>query len=364
MSVCFLGDLHFDGSNHNKELFWNQMEFFTEQFFPYVKLINGKHVVIAGDTFDSRAVVDIYILQELREKFFKWFADNKVTLHISVGNHDTYRKDSNHHNVFTATGIDTLPCVKVYHEVTDVVIENKTFCFVPWQPEGQVFLINKKADVVVGHFPVVGFPMTKGISCKDGFDINSFKEYPLVVSGHFHIAQQKGNFQMLGNPYQKDWGDFEEVKGFWVLQDYGLVLMENGISPKHIKIFYKEEEDKIVLTTKGLGYNDLVCTDKDKDVYQYMLKLCEKNHIRFVLLSKKNQKKIDKIYNDMLHSSLGSNKIEMVDAVDVVESCDFSNMEKEIKEDSDVIGNMQLFTESLTLTPELDKEKLTMLFDI
>jgi hypothetical protein len=362
MSVLFLADPHLGTSNHNKEVFKAHLEFFEQQLFPYVLQNKIKNVVICGDFYDNRNVVDIFILQETKERFFKWFADNNVSLHLTVGNHCTYFKDTNKYNIYTAAGIDKLTNIYVYHDVTNVIIDRKIFSFVPWQVENKPVILNKEVDVVVGHFPAIGFPMTKGIDCKDGIDISSFKEYPLVVSGHFHIQKRIGNFQMLGNPYQKDWGDFGESKGFWVFENDKLTLIENEVSPKHIKIFYKEDGDRVVLETKGLGINDVWCVSDDKKLYSYLLKLCEKNHIRFILLSKARQKKIDKIYNDILNASLGLNKIEMVDAVDVIESCDFSSMENEIKEDSDVVGNMQLYTDSVTLNPSLDKDKLSLLF--
>lgn len=239
--IGFCADLHFGSKNNHKETFEEQMSFFEKQFFPFIKNNGISNVCSLGDFTDSRIQISWYILQELRERFFKWFDDNNIIFHHVIGNHDLLYKDrTTHHSLKNFLG--EFNNIKVYDEVTTLKIKPYVFGIVPWTNNDNI--VYPKADILLLHGEFKGFNMSKGIECKNGLEVKSFKDYQLVLSGHFHLIQEQGNFKYLGNPYQKDWGDFGEQKGFWILDDnFNMLHIQNEISPRFLKIIY--EDDKI-----------------------------------------------------------------------------------------------------------------------
>ena len=70
------------------------MLFFETQLFPYLLKNKVKDVVHCGDIVHNRNTIDLWILQELKTRFFKWFDDNNINLHLVVGNHDLYYRST------------------------------------------------------------------------------------------------------------------------------------------------------------------------------------------------------------------------------------------------------------------------------
>jgi hypothetical protein len=58
-----------------------------------------------------------------------------------------------------------------------------------------------------------------------------------------------------------------------------------------------------------------------------------------------------------------SGSIELINTAEVVQNLDEERMANEIKEDSDVLGNMKLYTESVEVAESIDKDLLTGMFE-
>jgi hypothetical protein len=76
---------------------------------------------------------------------------------------------------------------------------------------------NSTAPVLMGHLELAGFVMHRGQQSEDGMDPKIFDKFDLVCSGHFHHRSRKGNIQYLGNPYEMTWNDFDDPRGFHIL---------------------------------------------------------------------------------------------------------------------------------------------------
>jgi DNA repair exonuclease SbcCD nuclease subunit len=363
--IGLVTDIHFGSKQNNKVIFDNQMEFFEKQFFPFLLENSITDVVCCGDVFDNRQVIDVYILQELRERFFGWFGRNGVSFLTLLGNHDIVHKSSLDYNIFKSAGLDLIENIEVYDVPTKIKIGKYSIGMLPWiitDDEAQLG-IPEGIDVLFCHAELRDFYVSKGVISKNGFNKDIFKSIKLVCSGHYHIKATQKNVNFLGNPYQKDWGDFQEEKGFWTLGDnFDLHFHQNETSPRHVKINYSElpegSEFEFEVRTVGLGYEKCCSNIKKMDE---IMEVCKNNHVKFIILNGKNQKRIDKLYEAMLQSS-NSKQIEIVVAADIIESCDFTSLEDEIKEDSDVVGNMKLYTEATVLKEDLNKDKLLRLF--
>ena len=98
MTIALITDQHLDGRK-GSGVFWNYFEKFYENvFFPYLKKNNITTVIDLGDTFDNRKSVDFNVLQRVKKKYFDVLQDMGIELHMILGNHDTYYKNTNEVN--------------------------------------------------------------------------------------------------------------------------------------------------------------------------------------------------------------------------------------------------------------------------
>ena len=361
--IAWITDIHFGSKNNDKPYFRSQMDFFEQQFFPY--LIENKidTVICTGDVFDNRQTIDTIILNEIRERFFKWFERNNIHLYTLVGNHDTNLNSDITVNTFKAAGFDIMNNIHVYSKPGTIRVDKYRIGLIPWVTKNDTFDIDSiasDADIMAGHFEIKDFNISKGKPSKRGFDISHFAKCKMVLSGHYHIKDQKNNITYLGNPFQKDWGDFNLEKGFHVLKDnFELEFISNTISPRFIKFCYSESEEDFVLYTEGLGAGNEVHINDIKKLKNF-LPLFTNNNIRLILYSCHNKKRIDKIYDFMVDNCKYS--VDMINAVEIIEDCNFDQMESEILEDSDIMSVFKSFMENTTVASNINMEKLNDMF--
>ena len=83
--------------------------------------------------------------------------------------------------------------------------------------------------------------------CEEGLKVKDLlKKSPLVISGHFHTRHEKkfgkGTILYVGNPFQMDFGDSGNQKGYYILDldtlDYKFT--PNTISPTYKKVALSE----------------------------------------------------------------------------------------------------------------------------
>ena len=243
--IAFITDSHFGIGNSNKQLFEMMMEFYEKQFFPYLISNNITSVFHLGDVVNERGKIDLYILQELKQRFFKWFDQHHVHFYGLIGNHDLYYKNTMSH-AFHIENLNEFEYVKYYDKPTIETIENYTFGIVPWVMDYSLFEVPKNVDIILGHFDIIGAKMNNSRESNEGLSPNIFKNIKMVLSGHYHSISKLHNIQYLGSPYQLTWNDFNENKGFWILDDsYSFTFHENVVCPKFVKIVYSENKIEV-----------------------------------------------------------------------------------------------------------------------
>jgi len=219
--IAILGDTHFGArgdSPHFHKLF---KKFYEEVFFPYLHTNNIEYIVQLGDVFDRRKYVNFQTLKNAQEYFFGPLNHPKFTSWLLVGNHDTYYKNTNDVNSLSLllTGYEN---IRQVHFPTEIGVGGTSILLVPWiSPENQTSVFKdmelSKSQICMGHFEISGFEMHRGAMCDTGLDGNVFDKFDMVLSGHFHTKSKKGNITYTGTPYEMTWSDFEDPKGFHIL---------------------------------------------------------------------------------------------------------------------------------------------------
>ena len=246
MKVAILGDVHI-GARNDSSIFSNyHISFFENQFFPYLKEHNIKHVIQLGDIFDRRKFVNFQILNEWKRRVFDWMLDNEIEMDIIVGNHDIYFKNTNAVNSPILL-LKEYSNINAFVTATEVQIGSTTVLYTPWINDSNkkqtMELVKKtKATVAMGHFEFSGFEMDKGHKHEGGTNSKEFKKFDTVISGHFHHKSDDGHVFYLGIPYQITWVDYGSQKGFhtWDSDTLELEFVPNN-EEIFVKIIYNDD---------------------------------------------------------------------------------------------------------------------------
>ena len=205
-----------------------------------------------GDIHDKRKSIDFVVAEYIINDFFKWFEDNNVKLISIVGNHDSYYK-----NTIKLDGMTQLTRksnhITIINKPSTYDFDGVRFVLIPWiceenKEECVNYVLSHKDNdsILLGHFELAGFEMTKGIKSETGnFDISELKDYKKVISGHYHITSEKDNIIYIGTPYELTWNDYNDKKRFIVYDtdDNEFQMITTNIV-LHEKIMYNDKLKK------------------------------------------------------------------------------------------------------------------------
>lgn len=296
MKISFLGDLHF-GVRNDSEYFYDYQKYFFENiYFPYLIKNNIKTIIQVGDFFDRRQSINFKTYHFIMSFLPKLLKDNDIKMYVLIGNHDTALKSSNRINSPNLL-LNHLENVIVIDTLTELTINENSETFdiaiVPWinntnYDESIEFIKNTKCTYVAGHFELAGFEMHKGHINETGMTTDIFDRFIQVITGHYHTQSRKDNIQYTGTPYELTWSDWNDPKGFWIL-DTLTHKLDFIINPKtmflKIEFFQKNKEIFLTITPPTDIFNNkyikLVCVKKEDDTSfeKYMKEVLSQNPI-------------------------------------------------------------------------------------
>jgi DNA repair exonuclease SbcCD nuclease subunit len=233
-TVAIFSDLHLGVGKDSK--FWHDISYeWAQWFIEDLHKKNIKDIVFCGDFHHSRSEVSVNTLN-FGHKILKLFSDFNV--HMIVGNHDCYLKDSAEIN--SISQYNEWKNITVYSKPCNVDHNGKTINFIPW---GTKLADIPNADYTFGHFEINLFKMNTYALCEDGFTAEELLEKTkTVISGHFHLRDQRnysdGTILYVGNPFEMDFNDAGTSKGYYILDiNTGeFEFTKNEISPKHVNL--------------------------------------------------------------------------------------------------------------------------------
>ena len=295
--VALLGDTHLgakSGSGHFSRYF---NKFFDNVFYPYLKEHNIKEVIQFGDLFDSRTTLSLKAFHASKNSWFSPLVENNIKMHVLVGNHDSYHKNSIHINSPELFVADAYPDnVKVYSNPTVLNIYNQNFLMVPWicdENREDVYNFLKKnnstGNICCGHFEIDGFSMMRGIQSDGGLPKTLFENFQRTFSGHYHTQSYDSYYriQYIGTPYELTFADVDDPRGFHVFDtDTGEVTFIQNPYTMFSRIVYNNGWDgdinsltdklvKIVVESKSDLYEFDRFVDSVKLANAYDVKLLE-----------------------------------------------------------------------------------------
>lgn len=256
--VGIISDLHLGvhsnhASWHDIALKWAKWQ--RDRF----KEHNIDDIIFCGDWHHNRNEISVSTLQ-ISADILDIFSE--FNLFVIIGNHDIYykhRTDVNSLSIFKGR-----KNVHVIDKVTTITYNDKKITLCPWNTDVELI---PESDAVFGHFEIETFKMTANKICDHGVKISSLlKKSPLTISGHFHTRHERvfqaGTILYVGNPFEMDFGDVDNKKGFHIidLSNMKYTFFENTISPKHVKITLEDlvSRGSINSDVKRLFTNNIV----------------------------------------------------------------------------------------------------------
>lgn len=266
--VAIISDLHL--GIHSNSSVWHEIAINWAKWLKN-ELNNKKitDIIFCGDWHHNRSEISVNTLQ-ISADILDIFQD--FNLIAITGNHDIYfkhRTDVNSLSIFK-----NRKNVTIFDTIHSLTAFNKVITFCPWNTD-----INDipKSDIILGHFEIISFKMNTFKVCEEGFNIpDLLHKSPLVISGHFHYRHEKkyseGTILYAGNPFQMDFGDSGNTKGYHILDLNTLhyEFIENTISPLYERIYLSElvKEGTFTPKIKKLFNKNIVKLKVDRNICQ------------------------------------------------------------------------------------------------
>ena len=309
MKVAIITDQHFGARKGADYIHKYFKKFYDNVFFPYLEKNKIDTVINMGDTFDNRRSIDLWSIDWAKETYFDRLQDMGITLHSVVGNHTAYYKDTNEVNTIDLL-LKEYKNITTYAETTSIEVGGCNILLVPWineeNKERSLGLIKaSQAPVCMGHLELNGFVATAGHVMDHGMDMDPFKKFKKVYSGHYHTRSNVGNIYYLGNPYEMFWNDCQDPRGFTIFDTE--TLEQKSINNPY-RLFYKVYYD-------------------DHNYKLFNTKELKNKIVKLIVRKKTDQKQFEK-FIDKLYST-GILELKIVENYVLNESEDFVAEEDE-----------------------------------
>lgn len=274
--VCLLTDTHY-GARSDSVPFDNFFRrFYMEKFWSVIDERKITTIVHLGDCFDRRKYINYNTLKTCREYFFDQAKKRNIDLRLIVGNHDVFYKNTNDVNSADLL-LNEYTNITTYASPSDITVDGRSILMLPWicadnYDESMEAINTTKSRLVLGHLEIAGFLMYRGHESEEGLDSSVFKKFDLVCSGHYHHRSKKDNICYLGNPYEMTWQDYDDPRGFNILDTETLELefIQNPFTI-FTKFYYDEDQvelSKIDLSCLTEKFVKLVVVNK-QDFYKF-----------------------------------------------------------------------------------------------
>lgn len=267
--IAIFSDLHLGKHNNSKE--WHQVAIdWCEWFINELHSQKIKDVIFCGDWHDNRSEISVHTL-DVSALLIDKFKD--FNLHMVIGNHDIPYKHGTEVNSISI--YKNRPNIKIYTQLEYIEAYDRKLCLAPWDSDMSTL---QKCDALFGHLEIQTFKMGPVRVCDKGWSASDLvSKCTRVYSGHFHIRSEKkyseGTITYIGNPFQMDFGDKYDTKGFYVLDLDTLdhTFIKNTISPEHhiIKLSQIDNDGLDMFKSKIIGN----CVKLDVDIEYDVKKL-------------------------------------------------------------------------------------------
>lgn len=227
----------------------------TSSFFDWVieisKEKNIKSFIHLGDWNHNRRSIAIPTLVEstnIVNKIINHFTDT----YILIGNHDLFYKNTLYpHSMEVFKSIDVPDLHNLYIIESPTVIDN--IVLIPWLIYNTDYndIVNNKYNVkyAMGHLAINNIIMNRSEvrSKNDTLNVSDFKNYDLVLSGHYHQYGEYKNITYIAAPYHMDYNDYGN-RGIYIFdsENGNMEFVEYTGAPKYFVVDAENYDSSII----------------------------------------------------------------------------------------------------------------------
>lgn len=255
--IFLLSDLHFGIKSNSLEWFENQMDYFYNFYIPYIEenKTNKSILVICGDTFDNKELIDIFVQNKVVDLFVQ--ISKMLPIYFILGNHDIYKRDDVDINSLDVS-FSRIKNVNIINNNLILNSSNKKVLMLSWNvnyAELRDIIEKESPDYAFCHSNILGFKNDNMTSITHGIDLKNIKN-TLIFSGHIHKRQGSNNIIYLGSPYHTKRSDIGNRKGVYYIDTLNdrVDFKYNDYSP----IFQKINNKDVIKLLKENNINELV----------------------------------------------------------------------------------------------------------
>lgn len=335
MKVAIITDTHAGVRSDADNLAEYQDRFYEQVFFPNCAAKGIKTILHGGDIFDKRQHVTIKTMDRIKNGFLRLLEEYDMELYVILGNHDTLFRNTLESNSPSHVFFG-YPRVKVISEPTDI----HGVAMIPWINKENYestlsFIANTKSKYCLGHFEICGFEMHRGTVSTTGLDKSIFDRFQLTMSGHFHTKSRQGDILYLGNPFEFNWGDWNDPRGFHIFdtETGDLEFIQNPES-----MFFRVEYDQ---------------ETNDRSWSPYKPESIKDKYVKVIVIEKGSPYQFDKWHKELI--SYGPADLQVVESTIILDSND--NVQ-EIDVERLAKSNIQLIEEYVSQLEDDNKEDI------
>jgi DNA repair exonuclease SbcCD nuclease subunit len=267
MRILFFTDLHY-GIRANRTKYLNIADDVVDHVIDMSHDRKIDVIIFGGDLYDNRNSINVKTLNRAHAALHRLTENTDCEIYLIVGNHDLYYRTSKEYSS-TIPLRDISEKMHIVSSIEGYEWEGRKVLLAPWLTPSDVADFLKEAktdwDLCFGHFEIKGFELNvSGFKNRAGFDSKVFKRIKKLYSGHFHKQQVQANIKYVGSPYQIDFGEEGDTKGFTIIDLPSLKeeFVENHFSPRHHRVYYSKKDSY----KKRNIYNNIIRPVIDEDV--------------------------------------------------------------------------------------------------
>lgn len=345
--IALITDTH-AGTKNDSPIFHGYFRKCYAWYFDLLEKEGVKCQIHLGDILDRRKYVSYATAQELKLWYLEASVSRGIETHILAGNHDIMYRNTSSVNALDELISGRYENIHTYVRYPKVVnFDGLDMLLLPWINDENIkesldVIKNTRAEILMGHLELTGFEMYKNSICDHGMDKNIFQKFDTVYSGHFHHRSRRDNIQYLGAFGSYTWGDYNDPRGFSILDTETRSLTFHQNPYTLFKVYqYDENDSPRDLGEYGDTYVRLLCKSKT-DPYKFDLFLER--------LEKVNPLDITIIENEQLFTENDSEEIlDQTESTEIILETYIDSLQMDLERSKMKSYMKNLYREAMTL---------------